>query len=173
MIKLFKSFLYVLSAALVAAWFYGFTLSSQERNYVIDPGSITETSPPCLQMFYLIDKYAEEYNIPRNYAFGIANTESGYKGPFHWAYTQSLTSSAGAVGAMQIMPQYAHPYVDGPFTRDQLRDDIEMNVKASMRILRKLRDKHGDWQLAFGAYNTGRPCVNGYAVKVANYKPDF
>jgi soluble lytic murein transglycosylase-like protein len=74
---------------------------------------------------------------------------------------------------MQIMPQYAAPYVDGQFTKTQLRDNIEMNVKASMRMLRKLKDKHGDWKLAFGAYNTGRPCVNGYAEKVSKFKPSF
>ena len=38
-------------------------------------------------------------------------------------------------------------------------------------MLKKLKRIHGDWKLAFGAYNTGRPCVNGYAEKVYNYTP--
>jgi soluble lytic murein transglycosylase-like protein len=54
-----------------------------------------------------------------------------------------------------------------------LKTDIEMNVKASMRMLRKLYEKHGDWKLAFGAYNTGHACVNGYAQKVASYNPNY
>jgi len=171
--KLFKSFLYVIAIGIVLAWANGYQSTQENKNYVLDPASIDKTSPPCLQMYYNIEKYAEEYDIPRNYAFGIANTETGYKGPFHWSYTQSLTSSAGAVGAMQIMPQYAHPYVDGEFTREELKTDIEMNVKASMRMLRKLYEKHGDWKLAFGAYNTGHACVNGYAQKVASYNPNY
>lgn len=171
--KLFQSFVFVLALLLVGAWAYGYNNLSQSDNYVVNPGKIDKTSPPCLQMFYHIDKYSKEYGIPRNYAFGIANTETGYQGPFHWGYVQSLTSSAGAVGPMQIMPQYAHPYVDGKFTVNELKNNIEMNVKASMRILKQLHTRHGDWKLAFGAYNTGRPCINGYAEKVASYVPSY
>ena len=171
--KLFKTFIYVIAICLVAAWAQGYTNLDNKKNYVIEPGTIDRTSPPCLQMYYNIDKYAAEYGIPRNYAFGIANAETGYQGPFHWGYDQARTSTAGAVGPMQIMPRYAHPYVDGSFTVDQLKTDIEMNVKASMRMLKKLYGIHGDWKLAFGAYNTGRPCVNGYAQKVASYVPNY
>jgi soluble lytic murein transglycosylase-like protein len=171
--KLFNSFIYVIAIILVAAWAHGYESLNKSKNYVIDPGTIDKTSPPCLQMYYNIEKYAEEYGIPRNYAFGIANAETGYQGPFHWSYDQARTSSAGAVGPMQIMPRYAHPYVDGKFTVNDLKTDIEMNVKASMRMLRKLYNMHGDWKLAFGAYNTGSPCVNGYAQKVASYTPTY
>jgi hypothetical protein len=134
---------------------------------------IDRNSPPCIQMHYAIEKYAAEYEIPLNYAYGIAYCETRYGGPFDWDYNQAQTSSAGAVGPMQIMPQYAHPYVDGKFTVNELKTDIDMNVKASMRMLRKLYNKHGDWKLVFGAYNTGRPCINDYAVRVYNYKPSF
>jgi hypothetical protein len=171
--KLFKSFLYVIAIGLVLAWAHGYQTSNQEKNYVLDPVSIDKTSPPCLQMYYNIEKYAEEYQIPRNYAFGIANAETNYQGPFDWNYNQALTSSAGAVGPMQIMPQYAHPYVDGKFTVNDLKTDIEMNVKASMRMLKKLYSIHGDWKLAFGAYNTGHACINGYAQKVSSYVPNY
>lgn len=171
--KLFNSFITVIAIILVAAWSYGYKNLEESKNYVIDPGKIDKTAPPCLQMFYNIEKYAEEYDIPRNYAFGIANAETGYQGPFHWTYDQAKVSSAGAVGPMQIMPRYAHPYVDGKFTVVELKTDIEMNVKASMRMLRKLYNMHKDWKLAFGAYNTGQPCVNGYAQQVASYVPNY
>jgi len=169
-----KSFIYVAVTAALLGWFYGYEkLKESETNYVIDPGKIDETSPPCLQMYYNIEKYAEEYKIPRDYAFGIAHIETGYKGPFHWSYDHSQTSYAGAVGPMQIIPRYAHPYVDGKFTAIELKTDIAMNVKASMRMLRKLYNMHRDWKLAFGAYNTGKPCVNSYAQKVASYVPNY
>jgi soluble lytic murein transglycosylase-like protein len=134
---------------------------------------INQASPPCLQMYYAIEKYAPEYGIPLDYAYGIAYYETRYQGPFHWEYDQAKGSSAGAVGPMQIMPQYAHPYVDGPFTVNELKNNIEMNVKASMRMLQRLKKLHGDWHLVFGAYNTGRPLINDYARNVYNYKPKF
>lgn len=132
-----------------------------------------QTSPPCVQMYYYISKYAEEYHIPKNYAFGIAYAETRYEGPKDWDYNQSLISNSGAVGPMQIMPKYAGPFIDGNFTTYELKTDIEMNVKASMRIMRMLFDKHHDWRYALGAYNTGRPCINDYAIKVINYNPAF
>lgn len=134
---------------------------------------IDKTSPPCLQMYYAIEKYAPEYGIPLDFAYGIAYYETRYQGPFHWNYNQIQESSAGAVGPMQIMPRYAHPYVDGSFTVQDLKTDIDMNVKASMRMLKKLKKIHKDWQLVFGAYNTGRPIINEYAKNVYNYKPKF
>jgi Transglycosylase SLT domain len=166
---------------LVTAWSMQ---PSKAREYTIPSvdstkGTLTATihidkaSPPCLQMYYAIEKYAPEYGIPLDYAYGIAYYETRYQGPFHWEYDQAQGSSAGAVGPMQIMPQYAHPYVDGPFTTQELKTDIEMNVKASMRMLQKLKKLHGDWQLVFGAYNTGRPMINDYARNVYNYKPKF
>lgn len=135
---------------------------------------IDRDSPPCLQMYYSIEKYAAEYDIPLNYAYGVAYCETRYRGPFHWNYNHAQTSPAGAVGPMQIMPRYAGAYIDqkGWTTRD-LRTNIDMNVKVSMRMLRKLHRIHHDWKLVFGAYNTGRPIVNDYAINVYNYKPKF
>jgi soluble lytic murein transglycosylase-like protein len=169
-----RSFLYVAFAAVVISWGYGYTLlKKSEEPTILDPGKIDETAPPCLQMYFNIEKYSEQYGVPRNYAFGIAHAETGYRGPFHWSYRHDQTSTAGAVGPMQIIPRYAGPFVDEKFTSRQLKTDIKMNVVASMKMLKRLHQIHGDWRLAFGAYNTGRPCVNGYAIKVAGYRPDY
>lgn len=132
-----------------------------------------QSAPPCIQMYYYVSKYSTEYNIPKKYAFGIAYQESRYKGPDDWKYKHSLKSNAGAVGPMQIMPKYAHPFVDVDFTEEDLQTDIDMNVKASMRIMKMLYEKHKDWRLALGAYNTGHPCINDYAIKVINYNLTF
>jgi hypothetical protein len=170
-----KTILVCLVAAISAIWFSYITSpvkKTPEINFN-DLSPITKTSPPCLQMYYAIEKYAEEYKIPLDYAYGIAFCETRYKGPFDWKYNHAQTSCAGAVGPMQIMPQYAHPYIEGPFTRKELMTNIDMNVKVSMQMLRKLKNAHGDWKLVFGAYNTGRPCVNDYAINVFNYKPKF
>ena len=129
--------------------------------------------PASLQMYNCIKAYADTFDIPVRYAFGIANAETGYLGPFHWKYNPSQGSSAGALGPMQIMLETARRNNHDNVSRDQLRNDIKYNVKTSMKVLRKLHNKYNDWKTVFGCYNTGRPCVNGYAHKVYNYQPTW
>jgi soluble lytic murein transglycosylase-like protein len=134
---------------------------------------IKTTDPPCLQMYFYIEKYAEEYNIPRSYAYGIAYCETRYNGPFHWNYKPSQTSSVGAVGPMQIMLPTANYINKNKTTKDELKNNIELNVKTSMKLLRHLKDTYHDWKLVFGCYNTGRPMVNDYAIRVYNFNPSW
>lgn len=131
--------------------------------------NVQDTDPPCLRMYHFIELYADSFQIPRHYAYGIAYAETGYKGPLHWKYNHQQTSSAGAVGPMQIMPSTAKWINKEKVSVNRLRTDIEYNVMTSMKLLRYLYDKNQDWQLAFGEYNTGRPCVNKYAKKVYSY----
>jgi soluble lytic murein transglycosylase-like protein len=130
-------------------------------------------NPPSIEMFLCIEKYSKEYDIPKNFAYGIAFSETRYKGPLHWEYNPSLTSSAGAVGPMQIMPSTSNLINKEKYSIDELRTNIDLNVKTSMKLLRRLYNKYGDWKLVFGAYNTGKPCINSYSEKVFNYKPDW
>ena len=132
---------------------------------------INENTPPCIQLYYYIDKYAEEYNIPKSYAYGVAFVETGYRGPFHWKYNHAQTSSVGAVGPMQIMPTTAKMmWPKWDINSDQLKNDIEFNAKTSMKLLRYLYDRYKNWKVVFGCYNTGRPCVNEYAERVHSYQ---
>ena len=134
---------------------------------------ISSVDPPSMQLYYRIEQYADTFSIPKKYAYGIANAETGYKGPFHFKYNPHQTSSAGAVGPMQVMPSTARHLNKDQCTVDQLKNDIEYNVYTSMKLLRKLYDKYGDWKTVFGCYNTGRPCINGYAEKVYSYDFDW
>lgn len=145
----------------------------ETKSEVRIPADIDQSSPPCLQMYRYIKAYADTFDIPLRYAFGIANTETSYKGPFHWKYNPAQTSSAGAVGPMQVMVSTAHWINKDNVTKDELRTNIKYNVYTSMKLLRKLYNKNGDWKTSFGEYNTGRPCVNGYAHKVYNYQPTW
>ena len=145
----------------------------ETKSEVRIPADIDQASPPCLQMYRYIKAYADTFDIPLRYAFGIASAETGYQGPFHWKYNPSQGSSAGALGTMQIMLETARRNNHDNVSRDQLRNDIKYNVKTSMKVLRKLHNKYNDWKTVFGCYNTGRPCVNGYAHKVYNYQPTW
>ena len=135
-----------------------------------NPERIQVNTPPCLQMYKHIKAYADTFDIPLRYAFGIARIETGYLGPMHWRYNPEQISSAGALGPMQVMLSTARGINKDNVTRHQLRTDIEYNVRTSMKLLRRLYNLRGNWKLVFGEYNTGRPCVNGYAIKVSNHK---
>jgi soluble lytic murein transglycosylase-like protein len=133
-----------------------------------------QSPPVCLKMYDAIMKYADMYNIPKSFAFGIAYAETRYNGPFHWKYKHTQTSCAGAIGPMQIMPSTGRLiWKDSTFTNQELMTDIDFNVRTSMKLLRKLHDKHGDWKIVFGCYNTGRPMINDYAIRVYNFKPNW
>lgn len=135
---------------------------------------IEKNDPPCLQMYYYIEHYADSFDVPRSYAFGLAYAETHYGGPFHWQYNHKQKSPSGAVGPMQIMPATAKMVDDIKIVSTQkLRTNIEYNVRVSMKLVRQLYDKYGNWEVAFGCYNTGRPCINSYAKGVVNYEPKW
>lgn len=150
-----------------------FTVTEPEKEIpqiVRIPDSINQGSPPSLQMYRYIKAYADTFNIPVRFAFGIANIETGYRGPFHWKYNPSKISSSGAVGPMQVMVSTARHINRDRVSKEKLRTDIKYNIYTSMKLLRKLYNIYGNWKTVFGAYNTGRPCINGYAHKVYNHK---
>ena len=130
-----------------------------------------QSSPPCVEMFSAIEKYAKVYDIPLKYALGIAYAETRYSGPFDWGYNPERVSVAGALGPMQIMPSTAEMMWNEKIPKDRILSDIDFNVETSMKLLRYLHDRYGNWKTVFGCYNTGRPCVNGYAEQVYNFNP--
>jgi soluble lytic murein transglycosylase-like protein len=134
------------------------------------PNSIDQGSPPSLQMYKYIKAYADTFDIPTRYAFGIAYAETRYDGPFHWKYNPAQTSCAGAVGPMQVMVSTARWINKDNISKERLKTDIKYNVYTSMKLLRILYNRRKNWKLVFGEYNTGRPCVNGYAERVFNHK---
>ncbi len=120
---------------------------------------------PAQRLYVAINKYAEQYNIPLYIAYNVACLETGYRGPFHDTYNHKQTSKAGALGAMQIMPQYASHYAGFKVSKAVLRDSIELNVEISMKMLNEWYNRYKRWDKATGAYNTGRPIINKYAQK--------
>ena len=126
---------------------------------------------PCTvaeRMHESIIQYADTFDIPIHIAFNVATLESSYRGPMDSTYKHNVVSRAGAVGPMQIMPQYASWFAGFDVGRQELKDSIELNVWLSMKILRYYYDKHQDWAKALGSYNTGRPIVNRYARRGIN-----
>ncbi len=130
-------------------------------------------TPIPMTMYENIEKYSDEYKIPKYIAYNISFLETRYQGPFHWSYNPSRTSCAGALGPMQIMPSTAKLIQKVSVPKTVLKNNIELNIKISMKLLRRLYDKYHNWAIVCGCYNTGRPMVNGYAkycVSNLNYQ---
>lgn len=148
----------------------------EEEKIEIVSSKITIKSPPCLQMYKCIEKYAKMYKIPRHLAYGCAYEETHYCGPFHWKYDQRQGSYAGALGPMQLMPPTARgmwPEVPRDSIPDKrIMNDIEFNVHTSMKFLRQLHNKYKDWSIVFGYYNSGIVQVNDYARRIVVFQPE-
>ena len=139
-------------------------------------GNSDVSSPTPLKMYELIDHYSDIYKIPKHIAFNVAYLETHYKGPFDWKYKPGQTSFAGAVGPMQIMPSTANYIHKQKISKGDLKNNIELNIRTSMKLLNQLYGRYGNWGIVCGCYNTGRPIVNGYAVfciKNKNYQKNW
>ena len=143
------------------------TTETEEPGPDLPSGNIQEENIPCLQVYFYLDKYSKEFGVPMNIAMGVAYQETRYQGPFHWNYIHNISSQSGAVGPMQIMPSSATSFNGGKrVSSRELRNDIELNVRISMKMLSYLKRRYGSWGLALGAYNTGKPCYNSYASRI-------
>jgi len=147
-----------------------FSLRPTSSTSILDITELDSTEianyKPEIQMYYYIKKYSERFDIPEEYAFSLAYQETRYRGPNDSTYKPNQKSHAGALGPMQIMPATAKLICGKPIPKTQLRNDIQLNVLISMKLLRRLHDRYDNWGLVFGAYNTGRPCVNKYAKRI-------
>lgn len=133
--------------------------------------SLYLNTPDCIKVFSSIEKYSKMYDIPMKYALGIAYYETRYEGPTHWGYSaDDKISSAGAIGAMQIMSSTANIIWNESISPEKLMSDIDFNIETSMKLLRILHDKYQNWKIVFGCYNTGKPLINDYSEKIYNFK---
>lgn len=164
-----KLFLAFISGSVLILLLNIFTSNKSTDPYIGEiPDSEIVNSSPAIQMYFYIKKYAKQYDIPESYAFACAYQETRYKGPLHLNYVHTQTSYAGAVGPMQIIPKWAHAFAGRTVSESELKNNIRLNVEISMKMLKKWHSIYHDWELAFGAYNTGRPVRNEYARAIIN-----
>lgn len=104
------------------------------------------------EMVNLILFKAIEYDIPVNILFALVEVESEFK--------PNAVSKKGAIGLMQLMPQYFKQY-----TREELFN-IYTNVDAGCEHLRGRYDKYGKWVHAIYYYIGSGPEALDYVAKV-------
>lgn len=127
--------------------------------------------PESVKMYFYVEKYSNEYHIPKNIAYAIPYYESGYRGPADTTYNpKNKISKSKAYGAMQLKRKTAEFIADTVVTKQDLLNNTELNVKLSYKLLDHLHKKYGNWKLAVGAYNTGKPVVNKYVNKVIKFR---
>ena len=98
----------------------------------------------------IVERYAEEFEVPIEIVYSVINTESGFR-------SDAVSPGVGAVGLMQIMPDtfdwIAMKMGESP--TEGLLYDPHTNVKYGTYFLKYLYREFGSWDIAFAAYNAG------------------
>ena len=102
-----------------------------------------------------VEKYSEEYGVPKELIYAVIKTESGFD--------SSAVSNKGAVGLMQIMPA-TFEWLTNDILHEHLGKgmlyDPETNIKYGTYYLSRLYGRFGDWDTALAAYNGGEGNVS-------------
>ncbi len=118
-------------------------------------GFYTRVTHPLLYEEY-IEKYSDEYSVPKEIVYAVINTES--------SFDSSALSGAGAMGLMQITKEtfwWLLSKNGEDIPTDKLYDP-ETNIKYGTYFLSILYEEFGSWDTAYAAYNAGRSRVNSW-----------
>jgi soluble lytic murein transglycosylase-like protein len=110
-----------------------------------------DTAPIGLRTRYdeMIRAYSGRYGVDAALVKAVIHAESGFRA--------RVRSHRGARGLMQVMPRTARAY------GVRNLDDPKQNLRAGIRYLRYLLDRHdNDPRLALAAYNAGSGAVKTY-----------
>ena len=139
-------------------------------------GSSPWTSLPNYQTWAATIAAAEQANgLPTGLLAAIGYQESGYATN---VINGTQPSSAGALGMMQLMPQYFSSVRESiPFSSTAVSDQISQAAAQ----LASLYQQFGTWSQAVAAYNAGASAVSSgaplpaetqsYVASISNYLP--
>ncbi len=103
-----------------------------------------------------VNNTAKKYGMDPEFVHAIISAES--------AYRSNATSSAGAMGLMQLMPSTAERFgVSNAY-------HPEKNINAGTKYLRELYDEFGSLELAAAGYNAGEGAVRKYHNSIPPFK---
>ena len=101
-----------------------------------------------------VNKYADQYGVPSNLVDAVIGQESGGQ--------NGLTSSAGASGLMQLMPETARSLG----VTDT--NNVDQNIMGGTKYLSQQLSKYGSTELALAAYNAGPGAVDNAISKAGS-----
>ena len=105
----------------------------------------------------LIVREAASFDVPASFALAVAWQESGWQ--------QSVVSSAGAVGVMQLLPDTADWVAESMLGEPGDIHSAEWNVRAGVRLLAHYLGRYdGDRTRALAAYFQGQRAVDEFGV---------
>lgn len=155
--------LLLLAGAALAYEYYQSYVSGDPTAFAADPwASIMETVTPWKSSgsgptwVPVLNATEQQFGIPPDLLARVAYQESRFREDIIRGTT---ASGAGALGMMQLMPQYfpsvnvARPYTD---------TDVQNQINAAATQLNSLYTRYGDWSLALAAYNAGAGNVDKY-----------
>lgn len=112
-----------------------------------------------------IEKYSEEYSVPKELLYATAQVESGFD--------ENAKSSVGAIGLTQIMPDtlmWLQTKTGEKYTEADLTDP-EISIKYCALFYSILLEKFEDTEAAVAAYHAGINRVDGW-LKNPEYSKD-
>lgn len=105
----------------------------------------------------VLNQVESQLGLPPDLLARVAYQESSFR---QGVIDGTTPSPAGALGIMQMMPQYfSSVQVPRPFTSS----DTEFQIEQAGNQLLSLFNDTADWQLALAAYNAGLGNVHKYA----------
>ena len=105
----------------------------------------------------LIVEEARRIGVPPAFALAVAWQESGWQ--------QGVTSWAGAVGVMQLLPSTGEWVGEAMLGRHVDLADARQNVRAGVRLLAHYLDRYdGNRDLVLAAYYQGQTAADRYGV---------
>lgn len=72
-----SSFKTLVVLAGILAFGFLWKLFNSEKPKELNSGTINEKSPPSLALYYYLEKYSAEYDVPFHIAIGVAREETG------------------------------------------------------------------------------------------------
>lgn len=122
-------------------------------------GEITERAEKLaypLAYTVTVNRYADEYGLPRELLYAVILTES--------SFDPDAVSHSGAVGLMQITPatfNWLMSKTGEEYPQDELYNP-ETSIRYGAFFLAMLREDFGCWQAALAAYNAGPARLRGW-----------
>lgn len=129
-------------------WITGGSAGASNASIAGGPGGVSNYTS-------VINAAAKKFGVPANIIGAVMSVESG--GHQYSASGNILTSSAGALGIMQLEPGTAKSLGENPYNTNQ-------NIMGGAKYLAEMYKEFGSWTSAIQAYNGGPGNVGSSAT---------